>query len=63
MSDNKSKTAADRKHINVHDHQELHYWSHRFGEVCAKSMRQLANRLLMPSGGDGSFPGWAGASL
>ena len=31
MSDNNSKTAVDRKRINVHDHQELHYWSHRFG--------------------------------
>ena len=31
MSDNESKTAVDRKRINVHDHQELHYWSHRFG--------------------------------
>ena len=30
MSDNKSKTAADRKRINVHDRQELHYWSRRF---------------------------------
>jgi uncharacterized protein DUF3606 len=31
MSDNKSKTAADRKRINVRDDQELRYWSHRFG--------------------------------
>jgi Protein of unknown function (DUF3606) len=31
MPDNKLKTAADRKRINVRDHQELHYWSHRFG--------------------------------
>jgi hypothetical protein len=31
MSENKSKTAAHRKRINVHDHQELQYWSHRFG--------------------------------
>jgi len=30
MSDNKLKTASDRKRINVHDDQELRYWSHRF---------------------------------
>jgi hypothetical protein len=31
MSDNKSKTAADRKRINIHEDHELHYWSHRLG--------------------------------
>ncbi|MGE5162657.1 MAG: DUF3606 domain-containing protein [Sphingobacteriales bacterium] len=31
MSDNKSKTAADRKRINVHEDDELRYWSGKFG--------------------------------
>ena len=31
MSDDKSKTVADRKRINVHKDHELRYWSHRFG--------------------------------
>jgi hypothetical protein len=31
MPANKSKTAADRNRINVHDRRELHYWSYRFG--------------------------------
>ena len=31
MSDNKSKTVADRDRINVHEDHELRYWSHRFG--------------------------------
>ena len=29
MSDDKSKTAADRKRINVHEDYELRYWSRR----------------------------------
>lgn len=31
MSDSKSKTAADRKRINVHEDYELRYWSEKFG--------------------------------
>ena len=31
MSDDKSKTVADRKRINVHEDHELRYWSHRLG--------------------------------
>ena len=31
MSDDKSKTAADRKRINVHEDYELRYWSQKFG--------------------------------
>jgi uncharacterized protein DUF3606 len=31
MSDNNSKTVADRNRINIHEDQELRYWSHRLG--------------------------------
>jgi Protein of unknown function (DUF3606) len=31
MSDDKSKTVADRKRINVHEDHELRYWSKKFG--------------------------------
>ena len=31
MSDDKSKTVADRKRINVHEVHELRYWSKKFG--------------------------------
>ncbi|MGE5166335.1 MAG: DUF3606 domain-containing protein [Sphingobacteriales bacterium] len=31
MSDNKTKTVADRKRINVNEDHELRYWAHRFG--------------------------------
>ena len=31
MSDNRSKSVADRDRINVHEDHELRYWSHRFG--------------------------------
>jgi hypothetical protein len=47
MSDNKSKTAADRKRINVHDHQELHYWSHRFGVSPEELKRAVSKAGVM----------------
>ena len=31
MPDDKSRTAADRKRINVHEDYELRYWSQKFG--------------------------------
>jgi hypothetical protein len=31
MSDDKSKTVAGRKRINVHEDHELRYWSKEFG--------------------------------
>lgn len=31
MSDNKSKTVADRKRINIHEDHELRNWSQKFG--------------------------------
>jgi hypothetical protein len=31
MSDDKSKTIADRKRINIHEDYELRYWSQKFG--------------------------------
>jgi hypothetical protein len=31
MSDDKSKTVADRIRINVHEGHELRYWSKKFG--------------------------------
>ena len=47
MSDNKSKTAADRKRINVHDDQELSYWSHRFGVSADKLKRAVSKAGVM----------------
>jgi uncharacterized protein DUF3606 len=31
MSDNRSKTVADRKRIDIHNDHELRYWAHRLG--------------------------------
>ena len=47
MSDNKSKTAADRKRINVHDYQELRYWSHRFGVSPEELKRAVSKAGVM----------------
>jgi hypothetical protein len=47
MSDNKSKTAADRKRINVYDDQELSYWSHRFGVSPDKLKRAVSKAGVM----------------
>ena len=47
MSDNKSKTPADRKRINVHDPQELHYWSHRFGVSSEELKRAVSKAGVM----------------
>ena len=47
MPDNKLKTAADRKRINVRDHQELHYWSHRFGVSPEELKRAVSKAGVM----------------
>ena len=47
MSDNKPKTAADRKRINVHDDQELSYWCHRFGVSGDKLKRAVSDAGAM----------------
>ena len=47
MSDNKSKTAANRKRINVHDRQELHYWSHRLGVSPEELKRAVSKAGVM----------------
>ena len=44
MSDNKSKTVADRKRINVHEDHELRYWSHRFG-VSRDELKRAVNKF------------------
>jgi hypothetical protein len=44
MSDNKSKTAADHKRINIHDDYELHFWSKKFG-VSANELRCAASKV------------------
>ena len=31
MSDDKSKTVAERKRINIHEDYELRFWSKKFG--------------------------------
>ena len=31
MADDKTKTAEDRRRIDVHQEYELQYWSHKFG--------------------------------
>jgi hypothetical protein len=44
MSDDKSKTAADRKRIDVSEDYECRYWSERFG-VSADELRQAVERV------------------
>jgi hypothetical protein len=44
MSDDKSKTVADRKRINVHDHYELRLWSKKFG-VSHNELRRAVNKV------------------
>jgi hypothetical protein len=44
MSDDKSKTIADRKRINVHDDHELRYWSHRLG-VSGDELKRAVNKV------------------
>jgi hypothetical protein len=44
MSDNKSGTAADRKHINVHDDYELRFWSREFG-VSPNELRRTVSKV------------------
>ena len=48
MSDNRSKAAADRKRINVHDHHELHYWSRRFAVSPEVLKRAVSKAGVMP---------------
>jgi uncharacterized protein DUF3606 len=44
VPDNKLKAAPDRKRINVHDQQELHYWSHRFG-VSPEELKRAVSKV------------------
>jgi Protein of unknown function (DUF3606) len=44
MSDIKTKTAADRKRINVHEDYELRYWSHRLG-VPSDELKRAVSRV------------------
>ena len=44
MSDDKSKTVADRKRINVHEEQELRYWSHRLG-VSSDELKRAVSKV------------------
>jgi hypothetical protein len=43
MSDDKSKTVADRKRINVQE-QELCYWSHRLG-VSSDELKRAVSKV------------------
>jgi hypothetical protein len=44
MSENKSRTAADRKRINVHEDYELRFWSKKFG-VSRDELRRTASKV------------------
>jgi uncharacterized protein DUF3606 len=44
MSDDKLKTVADRKRINVHEEQELRYWSHRLG-VSSDELKRAVSKV------------------
>jgi len=48
MADDKSKTAADRPHVNVHEGYELRYWKRRFGvtkERLEAAVRKVGTRV------------------
>ncbi|HEY6027005.1 MAG TPA: DUF3606 domain-containing protein [Pseudolabrys sp.] len=44
MTDNKSKTAADRKRIDVSEDYECRYWSEKFG-VSADELKRTVERV------------------
>jgi uncharacterized protein DUF3606 len=44
MSDIKSTTVADRNRINIHDNQELRYWSHRLS-VSRGELKRAVNKF------------------
>ena len=44
MSDDKSKTVADRKRINIHEDHELRYWSQKFG-VLHDQLKNAVNKV------------------
>jgi len=41
MSDDKNKTAGDRKRINVNEDYELRYWTEKFGVSADELMRTV----------------------
>jgi hypothetical protein len=44
MSDDKSKTVADRKRINIHKDYELRFWSKKFG-VSPNELRRAVSKV------------------
>jgi len=44
MSDDKSKTAADRRRIDVSEDYECRYWSEKFG-VSADELKRVVGRV------------------
>ena len=44
MTDNKSKTAADRKRMDVNEDYECRYWSQKFG-VSADELKRTVARV------------------
>ena len=44
MTDNKSKTALDRKRIDVSEDYECRYWSEKFG-VSADELKRTVERV------------------
>jgi len=44
MSDDKSKTAADRRRIDVREDYECRYWSEKFG-VSADDLKRVVGRV------------------
>ena len=44
MSDDKTKTGADRKRININEDYECRYWSEKFG-VSADELKRTVERV------------------
>ena len=44
MSDDKSKTVADRRRINVNEDYECRYWSEKFG-ISADELKRTVERV------------------
>jgi Protein of unknown function (DUF3606) len=47
MSDDKSKTVAKRKRINIREDYALHFWSKKFG-VSHNELRRTVGKVSLP---------------
>jgi hypothetical protein len=55
MSDDKSKTVADRKRINIHDDYELRFWSKKFGVLPNELTRTVRKVGVFADDGSSAF--------